>query len=160
MQIFFGWGLVDKKIQFSMLIFLNQLFSLQPDANRFVCVADLWLWVRRGLSEGGCGTWRVGKGIDDLNSKTVDVQSTCDKKVELDIYIYTFIVCIHVFFGFQELTVVLNVSFFVFFHVDPNSWQKLEHHFFPARSACYNAFMDVLHLQGANHGSISFLLEM
>lgn len=41
MQIFFGWGLVDKKIQFSMLIFLNQLFSLQPDANRFVCVADL-----------------------------------------------------------------------------------------------------------------------
>lgn len=102
----------------------------------------------------------MGKGIDDLNSKTVDVQSTCDKKVELDIYIYTFIVCIHVFFGFQELTVVLNVSFFVFFHVDPNSWQKLEHHFFPARSACYNAFMDVLHLQGANHGSISFLLEM
>lgn len=32
----------------------------------------------------------MGKGIDDLNSKTVDVQSTCDKKVELDIYIYIY----------------------------------------------------------------------
>ena len=101
----------------------------------------------------------MGKGIDDLNSKTVDVQSTCDKKVELDIYFcsYSLYKCL---FWISKLTVVLNVSFFVFFHVDPNSWQKLEHHFFPARSACYNAFMDVLHLQGANHGSISFLLEM
>lgn len=73
----------------------------------------------------------MGKGIDDLNSKTVDVQSTCDKKVELDIYIYTFIVCIHVFFGFQELTVVLNVSFFVFFPCGSKFLAEIGAPFFP-----------------------------